>query len=149
MGGRGPLGSPHTGPSSRVRRLFPLCNRSHVSTFVHALERRALSGSDLGGAVLSLLITLCGESYAERVKRVEWQRAWIYPRPTVSHRAAPLVYHSSLGSSTPRLTGGRKTLQQRRRMNADQTSVNKEPDCRNQLWIRSAYFSDAKTIFSA
>lgn len=113
VGGRGPLGSPHTGPSSSVRRLFHLCNRSHVSTFAHALESRALSGTDLGGADLSLPITLCVESYAERVKRVEWQRAWIYPRPTLLHRAAPPIYHSFLGSSTPHLSGERKTLQQK------------------------------------
>lgn len=109
----GPLGSPYTGPSSSVQRPFHLRNRSHVSTFVHALESRALSGTDLGGADLSLLISLCVESYAERVKRVEWQRAWTYPRPTLSHRAAPPICHSFLGSSAPHLSGERKTQQQK------------------------------------
>lgn len=32
-----------------------LCNRSHVSTFVHALESEASSGNDQGAIDLSLL----------------------------------------------------------------------------------------------
>lgn len=41
----------------------------------HALESRALLGNDHGGMDLSLLISLYVESYAERVKHVEWRRS--------------------------------------------------------------------------
>lgn len=48
----------YTGPSFSLCWLLQLCNRSHVSTFVHALVSRALSGNDHGGMDLSLLISL-------------------------------------------------------------------------------------------
>lgn len=77
-GGLGGFGqsSLYTGPSFSVCWLLQLCNRSHVSIFVHVLESRPLSGNDHGGKDLSLLlISSRGESYAERVKHVKWRSA--------------------------------------------------------------------------
>lgn len=53
-GGLGRLGGTYN-TQALVSVSVYLCNRSHVSTFVHALESQASSGNDQGGIDLSLL----------------------------------------------------------------------------------------------